>query len=102
VDIWPARQPAEVTFATAQPVAAAVWDSGYDATLFLGQLTRDSAEPLDGRDNDGNGVADDWNGPTYDIDLRPRVSAMITSDVTPKGPSIPANRVISLPAVSSR
>lgn len=76
VDIWPARQPTASAFAGAKPVVVAVWDRGYDATLFPGQLARDPAEPLDGRDNDGNGVADDWNGPTYEVDLRPTAASM--------------------------
>lgn len=76
-DIWPDRQPAEAAFAAARPVTVAVWDSGYDVTLFPGQLARDPAEPLDGRDNDGNGVADDWNGPTYDVALRARSGAIM-------------------------
>lgn len=76
VDIWPARQPLATAFATAQPVVVAVWDRGYDVSLFPGQLAHDPAEPLDGRDNDGNGVVDDDNGPTYDTDLRPRIGAI--------------------------
>ena len=31
----------------------------------------DPAEPLDGKDNDGNGVVDDSFGPTFDYHLRP-------------------------------
>ncbi|CAM3107188.1 S8 family serine peptidase [Sphingomonas antarctica] len=77
IDIWPQRQPEASAFVTAKPVVVAVWDSGYDGTLFPGQLAHDPAEPLDGRDNDGNGVADDWNGPTYDIALRPRTSSIM-------------------------
>lgn len=77
VDIWPTRQPTDDALARAKPVVVAVWDSGYDATLFPGQLARDPAEPLDGRDNDGNGVADDWNGPTYDVALNPRVGSIM-------------------------
>ncbi len=77
VDIWPARQPSEAVLARARPVVVAVWDSGYDVMLFPGQLATDPAEPLDGRDNDGNGVADDWNGPTYDIQLRPRSGSIM-------------------------
>ncbi len=77
VDIWPARQPDSASLAMAKPVVVAVWDSGYDPTLFPGQLAADPAEPLDGRDNDGNGVADDWNGPTYDAYLRPRRGAIM-------------------------
>jgi subtilisin family serine protease len=71
VDIWPARAPSDADLAGAQPVVAAVWEAGYDPSLFAGQLAIDPAEPLDGRDNDGNGVTDDWNGPTYDILARP-------------------------------
>jgi subtilisin family serine protease len=55
----------------------AVWDSGYDVSMFPGQLAHDPAEPLDGRDNDGNGVVDDANGPTYDVALRPRAAAIM-------------------------
>lgn len=77
IDIWPERQPDAAAFATAKPVVVAVWDSGYDTTLFPGQLASDPAEPLDGHDNDGNGVVDDWNGPTYDVALRPRASAIM-------------------------
>lgn len=71
VDIWPARAATEQDLAGAQPVVTAVWEAGYDPTLFAGQLAIDPAEPLDGRDNDGNGVVDDWNGPTYDMRLAP-------------------------------
>lgn len=76
VDIWPARQPAADSFAAAKPVVVAVWDHGFDATLFPGQLAQDPAEPIDGRDNDGNGVVDDANGPTWDVRLMPRTAAM--------------------------
>lgn len=76
VDIWPARQPTPSALAGAKPVVVAVWDRGFDATLFPGQLARDPAEPLDGRDNDGDGVVDDWNGPTYEVDLRPTSASM--------------------------
>ncbi len=76
VDVWPAREPSEADLADAQPVVAAVWEAGYDPTLFSGRLAFDPAEPIDGRDNDGNGVIDDWNGPTYDMYLRPGPAAM--------------------------
>ena len=78
VDIWPSRQPTPEALANAQPVVVAVWDRGYDATLFPGQLAIDRTEPLDGQDNDGNGVVDDWNGPTYAVDLRPTQASMQT------------------------
>lgn len=70
-DIWAAREPDKAALAGASPVTVAVWDGGYDPALFGGQLAIDPSEPLDGQDNDGNGVIDDWNGPTYDYSLRP-------------------------------
>jgi subtilisin family serine protease len=70
-EIWTAREPAAADLERATPVTVAIWDSGYDPSLFPGQLAIDPAEPLDGRDNDGNGVIDDWNGPTFDYHLRP-------------------------------
>lgn len=78
IDIWPARAPTEADLAGARPVIAAVWEAGYDPTLFAGQLAFDPAEPLDGIDNDGNGVIDDWNGPTYDMWFRPSPAPMHT------------------------
>jgi hypothetical protein len=71
VDIWPAREPDAKLFAGAAPVTVAVWESGFDPALFPGQRAIDPAEPLDGKDNDGNGVIDDAYGPTYDYHLRP-------------------------------
>jgi hypothetical protein len=71
VDIWPARQPAAAALTGARQVVVADWESGFDQTLFPGQLALDPAEPLDGRDNDGNGVIDDVHGPTFDPQLRP-------------------------------
>lgn len=74
IDIWPERAATEADLAGGRPVIAAVWEGGYDPTLFPGQLAFDPAEPLDGVDNDGNGVVDDWNGPTYDMWFRPNSS----------------------------
>jgi hypothetical protein len=71
VDIWPARAPTQADLSAARPVVIAVWEAGYDPSLFDGQLAIDPAEPLDGIDNDGNGVIDDWNGPTYDLKFHP-------------------------------
>lgn len=76
VDIWPAREPSTAQLRGAAPIIVAVWDSGLDSTLFPGQMAIDPAEPLDGRDNDGNGVVDDVHGPTYDHRLYPRSSAI--------------------------
>lgn len=71
IDIWAARDPAVEMFADARPVTVAVWDSGFDLNLFAGRLALDPAEPLDGIDNDGNGVVDDVHGPTFDYRLLP-------------------------------
>lgn len=70
-DIWTHREPEPKLLAGAKPVVVAVWDGGLDPSLFPGQLAIDPAEPMDGRDNDGNGVADDWNGPTYGNHMEP-------------------------------
>ncbi len=76
LDIWKAREPSASVFAAAKPVNVAIWDGGYDAALFGSQLAIDPNEPLDGQDNDGNGVADDWNGPTYGYNLEPMASPL--------------------------
>lgn len=73
-DIWPAREPMSVS--AGKPVTVAVWESGYDASLFPGQLAFDPAEPADGRDNDGNGVVDDGNGPTLDYTMATMTGAL--------------------------
>ena len=70
-NIWPEREPPRTMFSNSAPVTVAVWDSGLDYTLFAGQLAADPAEPLDGRDNDGNGVVDDVHGPTFDARMQP-------------------------------
>ncbi|MEQ7873301.1 S8 family serine peptidase [Sphingomonas sp. ASV193] len=75
-NIWNAREPAATAFSHASPVVVAIWDSGYDPNLFPGQLAHDPAEPVDGQDNDRNGVVDDWNGPTLDYRLRPIAASL--------------------------
>ncbi len=87
IDIWPSREPDPGALAKAKPVVVAVWESGFDPSLFPDQLAIDPAEPLDGRDNDGNGVVDDVNGPTYDAHLRP------ASDRLPRLSSFLAGRL---------
>lgn len=70
-DIWADRAVSASDISNPQPVVVAVWDSGFDTTLFADRLALDPAEPLDGRDNDGNGVVDDVHGPTFDYRLLP-------------------------------
>jgi hypothetical protein len=69
-DVWAERDlpPNEVQ---GDPVAVAVWEAGFDTTLFGGRMAADPAEPLDGLDNDGNGIVDDVWGPTFGADLEP-------------------------------
>ncbi|MDV6330101.1 S8 family serine peptidase [Asticcacaulis sp. 201] len=76
VDVWRARLPRPELFATSKPVTVAIWESGFDTSLFPGQMAVDPAEPLDGKDNDGNGIVDDVNGPTYDYNIRPTQAAL--------------------------
>lgn len=76
VDIWLAREPSAEAMSAAKPVVVAVWESGFDQMLFPGQLAHDPAEPLDGIDNDGNGVIDDVYGPTYDAHLEPTTESI--------------------------
>lgn len=75
-DIWASREPVAKDLAGAKPIMVAVWDGGYDPALFGGQLAIDPAEPMNGRDDDGNGVADDWNGPTYGHRLEPMAAPL--------------------------
>jgi hypothetical protein len=58
VDIWPARDIEFPQNEKLTPVAVAIWDSGFDASLFRGQLLLS---------NDKKPVS----GPAYDIDYRP-------------------------------
>lgn len=78
--VWPATLQAAT-------VLSARLERGYDVSFFPGQLARDPAEPLDGQDNDGNGVVDDVIGPTYDLQLRLRDGSM-----TPPSRSLQARR----------
>ena len=71
VDIWVEREPNAGSFAGLRPVNVAIWDAGMDLGLFTGQLVIDPAEPLDGKDNDGNGVVDDAHGPAWDNRAQP-------------------------------
>jgi hypothetical protein len=69
-DIWAERDLAPDAV-VGEPVNVTVWEAGFDTTLFGGQMAADPAEPLDGLDNDGNGIVDDIWGPTFDSELEP-------------------------------
>jgi hypothetical protein len=69
-DIWPARDAVLPQDAKLTPVPVAIWDSGFDASLFRGQLLLSKDQkPL--------------IGPAYDIDYRPSrepLAPLSTSD----------------------
>jgi hypothetical protein len=69
-DIWAERDLAPEAV-VGDPVVVTVWEAGFDTTLFGGRMAADPAEPLDGLDNDGNGIIDDIWGPTFDYGLQP-------------------------------
>jgi subtilisin family serine protease len=62
VDRWSERllelTPAQVR----QPVVIAVWDGGFDPSVFGDKLWRNPKEQANGRDDDGNGFVDDVHG----------------------------------------
>lgn len=75
-NIWAAREPDVRGLAASGPVVVAIWDSGFDQTIFPGQLAADPGEPIDSIDNDHDGIVDDWNGPTFDPHMRPDPSPL--------------------------
>ena len=82
VDVWAGREPTSGDLDGARPVVVAVWESGFDPSLFSAQIAVDPAEPLDGVDNDGNGVVDDAFGPTFDRRVRPTQERMLLPSPT--------------------
>ena len=81
-DIWPERDPSADAMRGAKPVVVGVWDTGMDTGLFPNQLAIDPAEPLDGKDNDGNGVVDDVHGPSWDAHVNPLASTLRPASAT--------------------
>lgn len=49
-----------------RPVIMAIWDAGFDPSLFPGRLWVNSGETLNGRDDDENGFIDDLHGIAFD------------------------------------
>ncbi|MBX3390726.1 MAG: S8 family serine peptidase [Phycisphaeraceae bacterium] len=65
---------------SATPVVIGIWDSGVDVSLFSGRLWENSAEIIDGKDNDNNGFVDDVNGIAYDMNAKPTSGLLISID----------------------
>ena len=69
-DLWTQRlvelTPAQVR----QPVAIAVWDSGFDPKVMGDRLWVNAKEVANGKDDDGNGYVDDLNGIAFDPDFK--------------------------------
>jgi subtilisin family serine protease len=66
-DRWSPRQVDLAGAPALTPVLVGVWDSGVDTALFPKHLWSNSAESVDGKDNDGNGFVDDVHGVAYDL-----------------------------------
>ena len=80
-DIWSARKfSLETDKNNLTPVVVAIWDSGVDTSLFPGRLYTNSAEKLDGRDNDRNGFIDDIHGIGFDEDGNPASGSLTRFD----------------------
>lgn len=80
-DIWASR---DVTFESAtglKPVLIGVWDSGVDMEVFdQSQRWTNTADPIDGIDNDKNGFVDDYYGVAYDKDGNRTTSVLLPSE----------------------
>ena len=84
-DLWTPRLVDLAPGQAKQPVTIAVWDGGFDPTVFDGQLWANAKEQANGRDDDGNGFVDDVNGIAFDTDWKPSTGMlrpMAAEDVT--------------------
>lgn len=69
VNIWKGR---EVTLSPniGDPVLIAIWDTGFDTSLFPDQLWTNPHESINGKDDDQNGFIDDLHGIAFDTENR--------------------------------
>lgn len=90
VDRWSERlvelTPAQVS----APVAVAIWDGGFDPSVFGNKVWRNPKEKANGRDDDGNGFIDDVHGIAFTPQWTPS-----TGDLRP----MPAQDTADLPAM---
>jgi hypothetical protein len=66
-DIWAARDISFADSAELTPVVIGVWDSGLDTAVYAENLWTNSAEVLNGKDDDGNGYIDDMHGIAFNL-----------------------------------
>jgi subtilisin family serine protease len=75
-DRWSPRlvelKPADVK----KPVTIAIWDSGFDPSVFGNRLWINRKERLNGIDDDSNGFVDDVNGIAFDAGYRRSTGAL--------------------------
>ncbi|WP_205480914.1 S8 family serine peptidase [Sphingomonas arenae] len=89
-DRWSERL-VELTPAQAQqPVVIAIWDGGFDPSVFGSNLWRNAKEQANGRDDDGNGFVDDVHGIAFTPEWTPS-----TGDLRP----MPAEDTSNLPSL---
>jgi subtilisin family serine protease len=69
-------------------VVIAIWDSGFDPSVFGSNVWRNSKEKANGRDDDGNGFVDDIHGIAFSPEWTPS-----TGDLRP----MPAEDMADLP-----
>ncbi len=66
-DVWTPRLVTLSPQDPGHPVVVAIWDSGVDTSLFEDRLWKNSAEIVNGKDDDGNGFVDDVHGIAFDL-----------------------------------
>ncbi len=68
-NIWLERD-LELNPGNGSPVVIAIWDTGFDTSLFPGQLWTNEKEKINGQDDDKNGYVDDLHGIAFDTENR--------------------------------
>lgn len=69
VNIWEDRA-INLSAGKGNPVVIAIWDTGFDTSLFPDQLWTNPKETIDGKDEDQNGYIDDRHGIAFDTENR--------------------------------
>jgi subtilisin family serine protease len=87
-DRWSERLVELTPDQASNPVVVAIWDSGFDPSVFGNNLWRNPKEQANGRDDDGNGFVDDVHGIAFSPQWTPS-----TGDLRP----MPAEDMADLP-----